>query len=106
MNNKSFLEQEEKSFIEQMRKDQFKINNILFGIENKINKQGMNITQEQPEENLKQEDTLTTAIIEFNKCTENPYYFATKYLTINGRKFTTMLTESEFNDIYGFNITL
>jgi hypothetical protein len=51
MNNKSFLEQEEEFFIEQMRKDQFKINNILFGIENKINKQGMNITQEQPEEN-------------------------------------------------------
>lgn len=48
MNNKSFLEQEEESFIDQMRKDQFKINNILFGIENKINKQGMNITQEQP----------------------------------------------------------
>jgi len=90
--------------------DYFKIRELIENSELpyiiNIKNKDMNITQEQPEENLKQEDALTTAIIEFNKCTENPYYFATKYLTINGRKFTTMLTESEFNDIHGFNITL
>lgn len=36
-------------------------------------------------------------IKELNKCKTNPYYFATKYLTINGENFTTSLTEDEFN---------
>lgn len=34
---------------------------------------------------------------EFEKCKTNPYYFATTYLTINGKPFTTILTEEEFN---------
>lgn len=34
---------------------------------------------------------------EIIKCRENPYYFATKYLTVNGKPFTTLLTEQEFN---------
>lgn len=35
---------------------------------------------------------------ELEKCKENPYYFATKYLTINGKPYTTVLTEEEFNN--------
>ena len=34
---------------------------------------------------------------ELEKCETNPYYFATKYLTINGEPFTTVYTEQEFN---------
>lgn len=34
---------------------------------------------------------------EFNKCKTNPYYFATKYLTINSKPFTTTLSEEDFN---------
>ena len=34
---------------------------------------------------------------EFNKCKSNPYYFATKYLTINGEPFVTNLSEKAFN---------
>ena len=35
---------------------------------------------------------------EFSKCNNNPYYFATKYLTINGKPFTTRLKEEDFNE--------
>lgn len=34
---------------------------------------------------------------EIKKCKESPYYFATKYLLINGKPFTTRLNEVEFN---------
>jgi len=41
---------------------------------------------------------------EFEKCKNNPYYFATKYFTIKHKnkveKFTTKLTEKEFNDLF------
>lgn len=37
---------------------------------------------------------------EIRKCKESPYYFAAKYLTLNGRSFTTMLTEKQFNKYY------
>lgn len=39
--------------------------------------------------------------LEFNKCKESPYYYATKYLKIKGKPFTTLLNEKEFN--YQFN---
>ena len=35
---------------------------------------------------------------EIEKCISNPYYFATKYLTVAGEPFTTRLTEEDFND--------
>lgn len=35
---------------------------------------------------------------EYEKCKTNPYYYATKYLTINGKPFTTLLTEEQFNN--------
>jgi hypothetical protein len=47
--------------------------------------------------------TQKEAFKEIKKCKESPYYFATKYLTvedkITGRShpFTTFLTEDEFN---------
>lgn len=67
----------------------------------------MNITQEQPEEDILNEETKKKLFREeFNKCKENPYYFATKYLTINGKRFTTSLSEKDFNNIHGFNIEL
>jgi len=34
---------------------------------------------------------------EIEKCKKSPYYYATKYLTVNGKPFTTRLTEEEFN---------
>jgi len=34
---------------------------------------------------------------EYNKCRNSPYYFMTKYMTVNGKPFTTELTEEEFN---------
>ena len=32
---------------------------------------------------------------EIKKCKESPYYFATNYLVIDGRKFKTILTEKQ-----------
>jgi len=37
---------------------------------------------------------------ELLKCYESPWYFATKYIRINGKPFTTNLTEEEFNELY------
>ncbi len=37
---------------------------------------------------------------EINKCKNSPYYYATKYLTVNGKPFTTMLNETEFNTFF------
>jgi hypothetical protein len=34
---------------------------------------------------------------EWEKCVASPYYFATKYLTLEGKPFTTQLTEVEYN---------
>lgn len=34
---------------------------------------------------------------EIKKCKESPYYYATKYLSVNGKPFKTRLTEEEFN---------
>lgn len=34
---------------------------------------------------------------EMQKCIDSPYYFATKYLTVNNKPFETGLTEEEFN---------
>lgn len=36
---------------------------------------------------------------ELIKCRENPYYFATKYLKIQGKPFTTYLNENQFNEL-------
>jgi len=36
---------------------------------------------------------------ELIKCRENPYYFATKYLKIQGKPFTTYLNEDQFNEL-------
>ena len=37
-------------------------------------------------------------LLEFEKCKENPYYFMTKYWKVNGKLFTTILSEEEFNN--------
>lgn len=37
---------------------------------------------------------------EFEKCKQNPYYFYTKYFTVNGKKATTSLSEEEFNELF------
>ncbi len=34
---------------------------------------------------------------EVEKCRNSPYYFVTHYWRANGKKFTTPLTEEEFN---------
>jgi hypothetical protein len=34
---------------------------------------------------------------EMAKCKASPYYFATKYLSVNGKPFSTKYTQSEFN---------
>lgn len=43
--------------------------------------------------------------LEFEKCKNNPYYFATTYLTIENKsgekvKFTTALNEKQFNNYF------
>lgn len=37
---------------------------------------------------------------EFEKCKTNPYYFATRYLIINGELFVTNYSEKEFNELF------
>ena len=37
---------------------------------------------------------------EIKKCKESPYYFATNYLVVDGRKFKTVLTEKQFNELF------
>jgi hypothetical protein len=34
---------------------------------------------------------------ELERCIKSPYYFATNYLIVNGEKFSTRLSEEEFN---------
>lgn len=36
-------------------------------------------------------------IAELQKCKDNPYYFMTTYWKVDGKSFTTHLTEEEFN---------
>lgn len=35
---------------------------------------------------------------EMEKCKASPYYFYTKYVLVDGKPFTTNLTEEEFNE--------
>jgi len=37
---------------------------------------------------------------EIEACNKSPYYYCTKYLTVDGKPFTTMLSEEEFNDYF------
>ncbi len=37
---------------------------------------------------------------EIEKCKKSPYYYATNYLTLNGKQFTTRHTEEEFNKFF------
>ena len=37
---------------------------------------------------------------ELHKCKINPYYFYTKYMTVNGKPCTTRLSEQDFNDYF------
>jgi len=39
---------------------------------------------------------------ELEKCKNSPYYFATNYMTCNGKPFTTHLTEEEFNNVFHY----
>lgn len=36
---------------------------------------------------------------ELKKCQESPYYFATNYLVVDGKRFKTLLTEKQFNEL-------
>jgi hypothetical protein len=38
--------------------------------------------------------------LEYKKCVESPYYYATTYLKVNRKPFTTHYTEKEFNELY------
>jgi len=38
--------------------------------------------------------------LEYDRCKKSPYYFATKYLTINNKPFVTNYTEDEFNEMF------
>lgn len=41
---------------------------------------------------------------EFDKCIKSPYYYATKYLIVNGKPFTTKLSEQDFNKMFGITV--
>lgn len=43
---------------------------------------------------------------EIRRCKKSPYYYMTKYCIINGKKFTTTLTEEEFNERFNHFINL
>lgn len=48
---------------------------------------------------------------EITKCIQSPYYFATTYLQVKGKdgkpmKYTTMLSEQEFNDYFKDQINI
>lgn len=45
-------------------------------------------------------NTVQDIVSEHEKCKNSPYYFAMKYMTINGKPFTTNLTEHQFNLIF------
>lgn len=68
-------------------------------LDKEMNKYNMNITQEQPKEN-KLTGEYKEHFKEYERCRKNPYYFATKYLTVDGKPFTTNLNETEFNSFY------
>ncbi len=36
---------------------------------------------------------------ELKKCQESSYYFVTKYLVVDGKRFKTLLTEKQFNEL-------
>lgn len=42
---------------------------------------------------------------EIKKCVKSPYYFATNYLTVNDKPFTTPLNEKQFNSYFGMGNT-
>ena len=50
-----------------------------------------------PKEQVVNEDRVDKQIEEIKKCYESPYYFMTKYYTVNGKKFETTLSEEDFN---------
>lgn len=37
---------------------------------------------------------------ELRKCIESPYYFATTYLIVNGKKFTTTMSQEQFDWVF------
>lgn len=43
------------------------------------------------------EDELEEQFSELRKCKDSPYYFATRYVTVDGKPFRTSLTEQQFN---------
>ena len=47
-----------------------------------------------------------TVAEEFKKCKESPYYFATNYIKVNGKPFTTNLSEEVFNGIFDNGIKI
>lgn len=36
---------------------------------------------------------------ELQKCIDSPYYYMTTYYTVNGKVFTSIYSEKEFNEI-------
>lgn len=45
-------------------------------------------------------NSFENLVEEMEKCKANPYYFFTKYITINGKPATTLLSEDQFNEIF------
>lgn len=41
---------------------------------------------------------------EIQRCIKSPYYFATKYLTVNGKPFRTLYGELDFNKFFNVPI--
>ncbi len=46
------------------------------------------------------ESNPTYWVEEMKKCSDSPYYFATKYMNVGGEKFTTKYSEKEFNELF------
>jgi hypothetical protein len=43
-------------------------------------------------------DMMDQEILEFEKCKDSLWYFMTKYMVVNGKPFTTHLSEEDFNN--------
>jgi hypothetical protein len=46
---------------------------------------------------MKEIDKVISVAEELEMCKSNPYYFAKKYMKINGNPFETMISEDDFN---------
>lgn len=76
-----------------IKENEIYVNSHYNGCEKSINDW---IKVKQPT-NVFNHEKINEQLIEIEKCQKSPYYFATTYLTVNGKPFKTHLSEESFN---------